>query len=242
MKNTITVNEFLNSKGIIINKKNNISLNSLDEKEIKKQIILIKKTHELLLGGSKEPYLRLLNTVGKSEEGFKLLLKRFIRLIDNLKREGVKNEFENHIMLISDKVVYRAEKALAGIYTENYEKMILRSMRKGEVIVYYTDNNCLYENESNIVLCKEKGVSYNIEEIDYARYFSKIRKYISEKCYNNMLDYYMDLNNKSVVSKDYINSYVEFPNEIIKVLFRYYERRDMENFNRYLSKIKESNI
>ena len=242
MKGSISIEEYLNSKGIKMGEKNKINLNDLSIDDIREQIKLISKVHELINGGSHEPYLRLINTAGKEEEEFKVLLKRFCRNIKELNKSVVRNEFEQNILALSDKIIFRAEKALKNIINDKYENIILRSMKNKEVIIYYSDNSYLY-NDKSIVLYKNKGVSYNFNELDIARYIYKVRNNLNEDELKLILNEYAEINRKSSESIKYIKNYLEFPQDELKLFMKYSDRADDKNKAlKYLDKLKESNL
>lgn len=242
MKRSITIEEYLISKGIKLGKKRNSNLNDLSVDKIREQIGLINKVHELIKGGSSEPYLRLINTVGKDEEEFKVLLRRFCKITKLFKSYEKKNEFEDNMLILSDKIINQSEKALEQIYNEGYEDIIRRSMKNKEVIVYYPDNNCLY-NEENIIMYKDKGISYNFNELDIARYIFKIKKNLNEECLNLIIDEYINVSKKKEWSKKYIEGYLSFPQEVLKLCVKYCEKpHEEETILKYLEKLMESNL
>lgn len=242
MKRSISVDEYLNSKGINIGDKNTIKLNTLSVDNIRQQIKLISKVHELIKGGSEEPYLRLINTAGKEEEEFKVLLKRFTRSVKELNKNSLRNDFESKILLLSDKIIVKSKNALNRIINDKYENIIIRSMKNKEVIIYYTDNNCLYKDKS-IILYKNKGVSYNFHELDVARYLYKVRNNLNETELDLILDEYFEANKKSSESIEYIKGYLDFPQDEMKLFIKYLNQPDDKNkWVKYLDKLKESNL
>ncbi len=227
------------SKGIHEFSKCNYNIDNkkeYDYESICEHVNVIWDFHNRLKGCSIPKY----NMLNKMVEDFKVSEKILIEDL-NKYQYNFKNEFEENVLKFGDKVLNRIQKILNVIHSNNYENLILRSIKFREYCVYNTSLNEIYTNNTSIIFIKSiDDICENILEYDYIKFFTKLKrskvnldffKCCAYVCGKEMLD---------VNSYNFMLACISFPYEFIKVVSKY---RDLGGeFGEYYSNLNFDNV
>ena len=96
----------------------------------------------------------LTNLINKMVENFKIS-EMFLSQDIERYRFNSRNEFEENVARFGEKILYRIRKILDIIHENNYENMILRSIRNKEICVYNVNiNDFCVDSDSKIYVRK----------------------------------------------------------------------------------------
>ena len=161
-----------------------------------------------------------------------ILIGKYIKEIEN---KNNLNSIDFYLIRNGEMLLNKGRKALNHIYSNNYRKLIYRSMRNYEVCLSRVDENNLFVEENNkIFIGTIKYLAYNLKEHDIYSYIKKIKRKDIEFSIEEVIDYYIKIANLESDSKQYLRALCSYPNEEFKVLERYILKKIDTNEDRVL--------
>ncbi|MCR1951726.1 MULTISPECIES: hypothetical protein [unclassified Clostridium] len=148
-----------------------------------------------------------------------ILIGKYIKSIEN---KSNLNSIDFYLIRNGEMLLNRGRKALSHVYSNNYRKLIYRSMKNYEVCLSRVDeNNLVVEDNNKIFIGTIKYLTYNLKEHDIYSYIKKIKRKDMEFSIEEVIDYYIEIANLESDSKQYLRALCSYPNEEFKVLERY---------------------
>lgn len=188
------------------------------------------------------------NFYNKMVEDFKVAEIFLAQDIEKYKKNP-KNEFENKVYKYGEEFLFRIQNILNIIYLNNYENIILRSMKNREICIYNVGLNDISLGNSVIYVKNINDFCENILEYDYIKFFVKLKRNNSKFDFLKYCAYICSKENFEIDSYNFILACVSFPYEFIRVICKYRDLgRDLSNysnnidFNDILAKDGESII
>ncbi|WP_291653906.1 hypothetical protein [Clostridium sp.] len=179
------------------------------------------------MGNYKENLLpRIGASIGKEIDNYNsqvVLVGKYIKEIEN---KSNLNSIDFYLIRNGEMLLNKGRKALNYIYSNNYRKLIYRSMKNYEVCLSRIDENNLVVDENNkIFIGTIKYLTYNLKEHDIYSYIKKIKRKDIEFSIEEAIDYYIQIANLESDSKQYLRALCSYPNEEFKVLERYIRKK-----------------
>ena len=175
----------------------------------------------------------LTNLINKMVENFKISEMFFSQDIERY-RFNSRNEFEENVARFGEKILYRIRKILDIIHENNYENMILRSIRNKEICVYNVNiNDFCVDSDSKIYVRNINNFCENILEYDYVKFFTRLKRSNRNIEFIKMCSYVCSKENFGINSYNFILACTSFPYEFVKVISRYRDLgRELSDYSR----------
>lgn len=219
----------------------NIELD-IPEDLIIKQLGTIYDVHEKCRGFNGYLRNRLNNNTGKIVEEYKISIKKLSFDVNNIKRDGPKNSFEELIVKYGEQVINRGEECIRAIYEDNYLEIITRSMRKGEICLGNTGFQNLGTRNDYIEVVSFENCSYNMVEIDCLHFLRKLKRKGVKLNFNGIVEEFCYIEGLDLSSSKFIMALISYPHEFMKCCNRHREGRRMWNEDRFSQKIMKALI
>lgn len=237
MKN---VDELFRDRDIYIEENNNSYISEVTKEDCTQQIRYIIEFQNRLMGYRENIIPRLSSSIGKDVENFKVSLKKLKRGINSLED----NRDSNILIYIKENkedLISRSEKAIGIVTSDEYYKIIKRSMARYEVCLGKCDRSNLIVSENKVKIANIKYMSYNLIENDIYSYLRKLRKRRIKIDYLDLINLFIDKSNLDKASLNYIIGLLSFPSEEVKLIQRFSSGRldiSGEEFIRILEREK----
>ena len=188
------------------------------------------------MGCYKENLLpRIGASIGREIDNYNLQMILIGKYIKEIENKNNLNSIDFYLIRNGEMLLNKGRKALNHIYSNNYRKLIYRSMRNYEVCLSRVDENNLFVEENNkIFIGTIKYLAYNLKEHDIYSYIKKIKRKDIEFSIEEVIDYYIKIANLESDSKQYLRALCSYPNEEFKVLERYILKKIDTNEDRVL--------
>lgn len=173
------------------------------------------------------------NLVNKMVDNFKFAE---IMLNQDINRYKInpKNEFEENVSQLGEGVLFRIRRILSIIHENNYENLILRSMKNKEVCVYNVGLSDLYvDSDSKIYVRNINDFCENIVEYDYVKFFTRLKRLNKDVEFIKMCSYVCSKEDLGIDSYNFILACTSFPYEFVRVISRYRDLgRELSNYSK----------
>ena len=220
---------------IIDFKYKNIELD-IPEELIIKQFGVIYALHEKCMGFNGYLRNRLNNNTGKIIEEYKKSIKKLYVDINNIKRDGPKNPFEETIIKYGNEVINRGEECIRVVHESNYLEIIKRSMRRGEICLGNTDFQNLRVNDF-IEVVNFNNCSYNMVEMDCLSLLSKLKRKGVKLDFRKLAEEFCYIEGLEVNSAKFLIALISYPHEFMKCCNKYRTGKKMWHEDRFSEKI-----
>ncbi len=175
------------------------------------------------------------NMINKMVDDFKIsriFLERDLRRY----KDNYHNEFEYSVGKFGDKMLRRIETVLDVIENNDYENVILRSIKSKEISVYNVFPHQVYADQNSKIYVKNiDEFCENIIEYDYIKFLTKIKRTGIDIDFVKICTRICELEKLDINSCNIIMACVSFPYEFIRVISKY---RDLgENLSDYSGKV-----
>lgn len=234
---------YLEAKGVkCVNQfENHESIDDINTSVIEKQICNITEFHIKTLGYTGYMNKRLDNNIGKVVEQYKIYIKRLSKQLDNLKKSGDNNKFENLVLKYGDIYLGRANKCIETINNNDYIGLILRSMKRTEMCIGNTYFNNLRKTNS-LEIINVEDCSYNMVEMDLFNLLSKIKRRGVDIDFNSCIKSFCDLESLNINSFNFVLAMISYPYEFVKCCNRYREGTKKWTTEQYAEKLKKAMV
>ncbi|MEG0297168.1 MAG: hypothetical protein RR620_10660 [Clostridium sp.] len=214
------VNELFRDRDIYIEECNGDYIGETTKEDYMEQIRYIIEFQNRLMGYRENIIPRLSSSIGKEVENFKVSLKKLKRGINNLE-DNRDSSINLYIKENKEKLISRSEKAIELVTSDEYYKIIKRSMARYEVCLGKCDRSNLIVSENKIKIASMKYMSYNLIENDIYSYLRKLKKRRIKLDYLDLINLFIDKSNLDKASLKYIIGLLSFPSEEVKLLQRF---------------------
>lgn len=220
---------YIMSKGIYEFKKINESLpKDYTEENIYSHINIIYDLHERLKGCS----IPTTNLTNKVVEDFKIA-ELFLRQDIERYKIDPKNKFEMDVSKFGPKILERVQRILNVIEENEYESLILRSLKNKEICVYNVSLNQIYKDGNSHIYVKNiNDFCENMLEYDYIKFLIKIKRITSNVDFHKYCAYICGKEEFRVDSYNFILACISFPYEFTRIISKYRDLgRHLSNFS-----------
>jgi len=208
----------------------------ITEELIIKQLDAIYDFHKKSMGFSGYLRSRLNNNTGKVVENYKMYNKKLSADINNIKRAGPKNFFEELISKYAEETIKRGEACIRAVYETDYIGIISRSMRRGEICLGNTDFQNLQKNNFTCVVSFE-DCSYNMVEMDCFVLLSKLKRKGVEINFRRLAGEFCYMEGLDASSLEFLLALISYPYEFLKCCNKYRECKNKEHEDRFSKKL-----
>ena len=155
-------------------------------------------------------------SLGLVSEAGKLRLEQKISL---LRMERFQNESEIHL----EEVIEYAKECIAKIEEQDFISLIDRSYKNSEIILGRIYQNICY-NDTFLNVSDVSRIRFGMIEDDFIKLIKRVEKRNKNLDYLVMLDEFIENENLTNNSRDYIRSIIDYPNEIANYISFAYVR------------------
>jgi hypothetical protein len=234
--------QYLNENNInILNFSKEKKMKYINAKDVKDQLRLINEFHKIISVYKCPAYHRLPMQTGKLVEKYKKQKKYYKNYIESLKSKGELNNFEKSIFECSDEYLFRAEKALKVISNSEYISIIKRSMDKYEICLGNTNFNNLRKRE-HLEIANLQDCGFCNVEMDAINLLSKLKRKNVKLDFNNLIDFYLELEELDDNSKKFILAMLSYPSGLISLVLDYKKGKKDPNSEDDIIKLKDEII
>lgn len=220
----LSINEYLNIKGITIIGQYFSYDKNIDKKDIISQINLIVELNKTLIGCNFNGLSRIKSTIGKEVEEYKVQIKKLQRHYDYIVSKSCTNQVEKLILSDGKMMLKKAKEALNHIYEHDYFGVIKRSMNREEICLGKVDRNNLRKNDKNIEIGTIKAITYNLVEEDLYNYIKKLQRKEFDIDEEELIKVFVHGSHLSFNSFDYLRGLCSYPKDFFKTWERYRDR------------------
>ncbi|MBV7272381.1 spore coat protein [Clostridiaceae bacterium UIB06] len=240
---TQSFKEYLKAKGIkcVCQFEDNEDIDVINTSVVKKQICNITEFHIKTLGYTGYMNKRLDNNIGKVVEQYKIYVKRLSKQLNNFKKSGSSNKFENLVLKYGDIYLDRANKCINMINNNNYIDLILRSMKRTEMCLGNTYFNNLRKMNS-LEIINIDNCCYNMVEMDLFNLLTKIKRRGIDIDFSSCIKDFCDLESLDINSFNFALSMISYPYEFVKCCNRYREGIKKWTTEQYTEKLQKAMI
>ena len=194
----------------------NYNINLVDRECIKKNfeindVIKYLSIFHNRIKGKKNYSLGLISEAGKLRLEQKILL---------LRMERFQNESEIHL----GEVIEYAKECIAKVDEQNFISLIDRSYKNSEIILGKIYQNICH-NDKFLSVSDVSRIRFGMVEDDFIKLIKRVEKRNKNLDYLVMLDKFIDDENLTKESRDYIQSIIDYPSEIANYISFAYVRK-----------------
>ncbi len=179
---------------------------------------------------------RLNNNTGKIIEEYKIYNKKLAGDIDNIKRDGPKNPFEELIIKYGKEVINRGEQCIRVAYDSDYIGIIKRSMRRTEICLGNTDFQNI-KKRNFIEVVNFESCSYNMVEMDCLCLLNKLKKKGVKLDLQRLVNEFCQVEELEDSSSKFLVALLSYPHEFMKCCSRYREGKKQWSQERFSEKL-----
>ena len=238
--NELSINEYLESKGIIV-VGNYFSHNKdFNKKLYENQISIMVELHKLLINCKFNNLSRFGSSIGRELEEFKVQLKKIERDYKEIFDKDSKNDIEKLFMSEGKRMICQGNQAIDYIYNNGYLEIIERSMNREEICIGRTDNGNLRKVDGKFEIGVIKGMSYNLVEEDLYKYIKRIQKKDIRIDENDLIRFFVHQSHLSLNSINYLKGLCSYPRDFFKTWERYKENKKNRSEDEFLDLLSKS--
>ncbi len=206
------------------------------EGAIIEQFRAIYALHEKSLGFNGYLRNKLNNNTGKIIEDYKISIKKLDGDINNIKRYGSKNSFEQLIAKYGNEVIDRGQRCIREVYQSDYLGIITRSMRRCEICLGNTDFQNLSKNNF-IEVVSFKDCSYNMVEMDCFLLLSKLKRKGVKLDFHNLAQEFCYIEGLDTSSSKFLIALISYPHEFMRCCNKHRAGKKKWNEERFSEKL-----
>ena len=185
-----------------------------------KQFDAIYEVHRKCMGFNGYLRNRLNNNTGKTVEDYKKSIKQLNVDINNIKRDGPKNIFEETVIKYGKEVIDRGEECIREVQGTNYLDIITRSMRRSEICLGNTDFKNLRRSDF-IYVVDFNNCSYNMVEMDCFTLLSRLKRKGAKLDFCKLAKEFCYIEGLNADSVKFLIALISYPHEFMKCCNRY---------------------
>ncbi len=238
--NELSLNEYLESKGIIVEGKYFSHNKDFSRRSFENQISIMVEVHKLLINCTFNSLNRFGSTIGKQVESFKVQLKRIDRDYRMIFDKNYKNDVEKLFLSESRKMLYQGRQAIDYIYNNGYLDIIKRSMNREEICLGRADSGNLKKENGKFKIGLTKGMSYNLVEEDLYKYMKRIQKKEINIDEEEFIRIFVHQSHLSQSSINYLNGLCMYPRDFFKVWEHYRDNKKSKSNDEFLELLSNS--
>ena len=127
------------------------------------------------------------------------------------------------------------------IHKNNYENLVLRSIKLREFCVYNTHLNDIFSNQNHKIFIKSiEDICENMVEYDYVKFFTRLKRGNCDLDFLKCCAYVCGKEKLGMDSYNFILACISFPYEFVRVISKY---RDLGgHLNNYFKEINFENV
>lgn len=213
----ITLEQYLNEKDIYIQGFNFKPYINEDEYM---QVEVLAYVHRALMSYPEPTGIGILSTLGKLQEEYRVLYKRFKRCYEEVRENGTYNIIEEFIKDNGSKIIEKAKGSLENVDYISYIDMIKRSMVRNEMTLGKVDGTNLRVVD-RIEIGTIKKISYNLIEEDVIEYILRLRKKREAIDEGKLINKFIYASRLDFTSEEYIKNLLKFPVFTLKEIDKY---------------------
>ena len=238
--NELSLNEYLESKGIIVEGKYFSHSKDFSRKSFENQISTMVELHKLLINCKFNTLSRFGSTIGKEVESFKVQLKRIKRDYRIIFDKNYKNDTEKLFLSEGKRMIYQGRQAVDYIYNNGYLDIIKRSMNREEICIGRADSGNLKKEDGKFKIGLTKGMSYNLVEEDLYKYIKRSQKKEIKIDVEEFIRIFVHPSHLSQSSIYYLNGLCMYPRDFFKVWERYRDNKKNKSSDEFLELLSNS--
>jgi hypothetical protein len=238
---TLELKKYLEEKNIIITN-NKLSFNKVETKEdVLRQIDTIIHFQKSV-GAYKENLLpRIRGSIGKEMDNYKSQIILVDRYIKKIKSREVLSKVDLYLINNGKLILNRASKSLNHIFSNDYKKIIERSMKNYEICLGRVDeSNLIVTDDNKILVGTIRYLTYNIKEHDVYSFIKKMKRRKIDISLEEIIDYYVKKEGLDEISEAYLVGLSNYPNEQLKVIERYIQEKVSFNEDEILANLHKA--
>lgn len=167
-------------------------------------------------------------SIGKDLEGYKVQIKSLEYDLERINEKIDKNSVDIFILEKGNSFLSRGKRAIEYIESNNYKKLIRRSMENYEIcLVRVEENNLRCVENGNIEVGTINYLTYNLIEHDIYSYLKRIKRKTDLIDIEYTIEYFVS---KSLLDDDsikYLNGLLSYPLESLRIWNKY--RKNKKN-------------
>ncbi|MBX4260775.1 hypothetical protein KTC96_21450 [Clostridium estertheticum] len=211
----------------------------IPEELVIKQFVAIYTVHEKCMGFNGYLRNRLNNNTGKTVEDYKKSIKKLTVDIDNIKKDGPQNSFEEIIIKYGKKVIDRGEECIRKVKDSNYLEIITRSMRRSEICLGNTDFQNLWRSDF-IYVVDFNNCSYNMVEMDCLPLLSRLKRKGAKLDFCKLAKEFCYIEGLDADSEKFLIALISYPHEFMKCCNRYRTGKRGWHEDKFSQRIKKA--
>jgi len=192
----------------------------ITEELVINQLGAIYDFHKKSLGFNGYLRNRLNNNTGKIIENYKISIKKLTYDMNNVKKDGAKNSYEELIIKYGEGVINRGEECIKEVYGADYLEIIKRSMRRGEICLGNIDFQNLRQS-NHLEVVSFENCSYNMVEMDCFLLLSKLKRKGSKLDFRKLAKEFCYIEGLDESSLKFLIALISYPHEFMKCCNRY---------------------
>ncbi|MBS4842632.1 spore coat protein [Clostridium sp.] len=238
--NELSLNEYLESKGIIVMGKYFSHTKDFTRKSCENQISTMVELHKLLINCKFNNLNRFGSVIGKELESFKVQLKKIERDYNILFEKNSKNNVEKLFLSEGKRMILQGREAVEYICNNGYLDIIKRSMNREEICIGRADSGNLRKVNGNFEIGIIKGISYNLVEEDLYKYIKRIQKKGIKIDEEEFIRFFVHQSHLSLSSINYLKGLCTYPKDFFKTWERYKENKKNKSEDEFLDLLSKS--
>lgn len=216
------LNSYLEDRGIyVVNGK--ISKDKReDNKNIYKQVDNIVFFHNKIGQYKENLFPRIGASIGKEVNAYYsqiILVSKYLKKIEN---KPDLNPIDFYLINRGEILINIGKKSLDHIYSNDFKKLIDRSMRNYEVCLTRVDEgNLMVDEDGSVKVRTIRYLTYNLKEHDIYSYIKKIKRREMELNIEDIINYYVRIAELESSSREYLRALASYPSEELRIIEKY---------------------
>ncbi|WP_294154401.1 spore coat protein [uncultured Clostridium sp.] len=238
--NELSLNEYFESKGIVVIGKYFAYSNDFSRKSCENQINTMVELHKLLANCKFNNLTRFGSTIGKEIEDYKVQLKKIQRDYKILFDKDTKKDVEKLFLLEGKRMIDKAIQAVDYICSNGYLDIIRRSMNREEICIGRADEGNLRKADGKFEIGVIKAMSYNLVEEDLYKYIKRLQKKAIKIDEEEFIRCFVHQSHLSLSSINYLRGLCTYPRDFFKTWEKYKENKKNKSDEEYLELLSRS--
>lgn len=238
--NELSLNEYFESKGIVVIGKYFSRSNDFCRKSCENQIRTMVELHKLLINCRLDNLSTFGSTIGKEFEEYKVQLKKMQRDYKLLFDKGSKCDVEKLFLSEGKRMIDKGIQALDYIYSNGYLDIIKRSMNREEICIGRADECNLRKVDGKFEIGLIKSMSFNLVEEDLYKYIKRVQKKEIKIDEEEFIRYFVHQSHLSLSSINYLKGLCTYPRDFFKTWEKYKENKKNKSDEEYLGLLSRS--
>lgn len=228
--------DYLKSFNVYIT--NEIKINEdINERSIIRQLTVISDFSNIASNYKGFEIRNFQNKTGTHVEDMKVLLKRYKKYMEVLKRKDELSDIESFILNDNDDMLLKGESSINNINFEDYLKVLKRSMEYSEICIGNGYFNNITRIKGKIYIVSLKNISFNFVEMNAFELLKKLKRKSIDINFEDVIEEFCDYNGLNYFSEVLLKSLLSFPSEYFKWCNNYRLNRKKFSEDEYLRKI-----